>query len=236
MIYCYFSCQRDERLLELSVESLRSADPEAVVYVANDERDRAAVPPRCHEVLTRYNRGGSGTGIAAIEGELLTMKHILEREKADFVVKVDSDVWVNSVDKMQPIHDGIPEPDFLGFETSRMLLPSGAMYRLSKWAVTHALEVTQSRWRNREWNPAAVYAENFVIYHLIGLAPTIHSHLIPWAAHDLVGMGDDPILSREMAAEAVHCGEPLADGSPIAREHALCRMLRLKEHQTTHKK
>lgn len=229
MIYCYFSYKSDERLLAASVASLRAAEPEAVIYVANDERDRAAVPAGCHEVLTRYNRGGSGTGIAAVEGELLTMKHILEREKAAYIVKIDSDVWVNNTGKLHPFYDGSPEPDFLGYETSRMLLPSGAMYRLSKWAVNQALETTQGRWRNNEWNREAAYSENLVIYHLVALTPTLHAQLIPWAGHDLVGMGDEPILSREKAADAVHCGEPLSDGTPVAREHALCRMYRLKK-------
>lgn len=235
MIYCYFSCKVDERLLALSVKQLRAVDSDAVIYVANDERDRAAIPPGCREVLTRFNRGGTGTGLPAVEGELLTMKHILERENADFIIKIDSDVWVNSSDRLQPFYDGMPEPDFLGFETSRMLLPSGVMYRLSKWAVAHALEVVQSRWRNREWNPAAAYSENLVIFHLIALSPTLHAHLIPWAGHDLVGMTDEAVLSRECAAEAVHCGEPLSDGSRAHRDHVYTRMARLQS-ELKHKK
>lgn len=229
MIYCYFSCKRDERLLAASVVSLREAEPDATIYVANDERDRAAVPAGCHEVLTRYNRGGSGTGLPAVEGELLTMKHILERERADFVVKIDSDVWVNNTSKLQPYGDGMPEPDFLGFETSRMLLPAGPLYRLSKWAVKYALETTQGRWRNNEWNREAAYSENLVIYHLVALTPTLHAQLIPWAGHDLVGMTDEENAQRACLADAVHCGEPLSDGTPVAREHALCRMYRLKK-------
>lgn len=228
MIYCYFSCKRDELLLSVSVASLRAAEPEAVIYVANDERDRAAVPAGCHEVLTRYNRGGSGTGLPAVEGELLTMKHILERERADYVVKVDSDVWLNDVEKLRPRYDGEPEPDFLGYETGKMLLPAGPLYRLSKWAVNAALETTQSRWRSREWNPQAAYSENLAIFHMVCLAPALRVQLIPWAARGLVGMPDGEDVRATCWADAVHCGEPLADGTPITREHALCRMLRLK--------
>lgn len=227
MIYCYFSCARDELLLAASVASLRVAEPEAIIYVANDERDRAAVPAGCHEVLTRYNRGGSGTGLPAVEGELLTMQYILEREKADYVIKIDSDVWLNDVEKLSPRYDGEPEPDFLGYETGKMLLPAGPIYRLSKWAVKYALETTYSRLRSRGWNPQAAYSENLAIFHMVCLAPTLRVRLIPWSYHGLVGMPDEENAQRAFLADAVHCGEPLYDGTPVTREHALYRMYRM---------
>ena len=229
MIYVYFSYSKDECMLAESVKRLRTVEPEAVVYIANDERDRAAVPAGCHEVLTRYDRGGSGTGLPAVEGELLTMKYILECEKADYIVKVDSDVWLNDVKKLRPRYDGVPEPDFLGYETGKMLLPTGAIYRLSKWAVKYALETTQSRWMAREWNPQAAYSENLAIFHMVCLAPTLRVQLIPWATHGLVGMPDSECVSAACRSDIVHCGEPLPDGTPVTREHALCRMYRLKK-------
>lgn len=229
MIYVYFSYSKDELMLAESVKRLRAVEPEAVIYIANDERDRAAVPAGCHEVLTLYNRGGSGTGLPAIEGELLTMQYILEREKADYVIKVDSDVWLNDVEKLRPRYDGVPEPDFLGYETGKMLLPAGPIYRLSKWAVKYALETTQRRWRSREWNPYAAYSENLAIFHMVCLAPALRVQLIPWADHGLVGMPDGEDVSAACRADAVHCGEPLSDGTPVTREHALCRMCRFKK-------
>lgn len=230
MIYCYFSCSKDERLLAASVCRLREVEPDAVVYVANDERDRAAVPEGCREVLTRYERGGTGMGLPAVEGELLTMQHILRQENADYVVKIDSDVWANDTASLQVFGNGEPEPDFLGYEVFSMLQPSGAVYRLSKWAVEHALEETQGRWHRREWNTQATYSENYTIFRLVCLTPTLRAQLIPYRGQRLVGMHDDGYKKNHRAhlADFVHCGEPLHDGSKVCREHAFTRMALLK--------
>ena len=230
MIYCYFSCSKDERLLAASIASLRAVEPEAVVYVANDENDRASVPEGCHEVLTRYQRGGTGMGLPAVEGELLTMQHILKEQKGNYVVKLDSDMWVNDTTALQVLGKGDTEPDFLGYETASMLQPSGGVYRLSKWAVDYALAETQQRWQKKLWNPSATYSENFTIFRLVCLAPTLHAHLIPYGTHRLVGMHDDGFNNNRRAhlAEFVHCGEPLDGATRVAREHVFTRMALLR--------
>lgn len=225
MIYCYFSCKKDEKLLAVSVAQLRAVEPQAVVYVANDKNDRAAVPTGCTEVLTSYSRCGSGNGLEAIEGELMTMQYILSRENGDFVTKIDSDVWTNCSDCIQP-RAGEVEADFLGFESARMLMPGCGVYRLSKWAVKYALEETRRRWKWKEWNPDAIYSENFVIFKLICLCRTLHAELVPYTAGHLVGMHDDGYGNNERAlgASFVHCGELLEDGSKAKREHVFMRM------------
>lgn len=229
MIYVYFSCSKDERMLAESVKRLRAVEPDAVVYIANDERDRASVPKGCKEARTQYDRGGTGTGLAAVEGELMTMQYILAAEKADYIVKIDSDIWPNNTSSLQRF-DGTVEPDFLGYEAPTMLQPLGCVYRLSKWAVNAALEEVRTRWRNRAWKHGLTYSEALTIYRLICLEPTLRVQLIPHAGHSLVGMHDDGYMNNPRAhvADFVHCGEPLHDGSKVCREHAYTRMALLK--------
>lgn len=233
MIYCYFSCKKDEFSLALSVARLRQVDPDAIIYVANDARDRAAVPNGCREALTQYERGGTGTGLAAVEGELLTMQHIITAENADFCVKIDSDVWVNSVEAL------LPEPgnmhNFLAYETASMLLPTGCMYRLSKDAIRIVLQALQQRWKVGAWNPEANYSENLTIYHLACLSPQLSVELIPYHLGKLVGMHDDGNIDRALKAAVVHCGERLSNGQRAAREHVFCRMALIKSETTNRK-
>lgn len=234
MTYLYFSCKRDETLLALSIARLREIEPNADIYVANDVNDRAAVPEHCIEVLTSFNRGGTGNGLEAIEGELMTMQHILQRECGDFVVKIDSDVWTNCTDRIQP-RAGEIEADFLGFESARMLMPGCGVYRLSKWAVNYALEETRRRWRWGEWNTEAIYSENLVIFKLVCLCKTLHAELVPYAAGELVGMHDEGHgkNQRAHAASFVHCGELLEDGTRAKREHVFMRMSLLQAETET---
>jgi hypothetical protein len=230
MIYVYFSCSKDERMLAESVKRLRAVEPEAVVYIANDERDRASVPKGCKEALTRYDRGGTGTGLAAVEGELMTMQYILEAEKADYIVKIDSDIWTYKTSRLHRFGDGTVEPDFLGYEGPGMLQPMGCVYRLSRWGVRAALDEVRHRWRAREWSQTATYAEALTIFRMLCLAPTLRVQLIPHAGHYLVGMHDDGYMNNPRAhnADFVHCGEPLAGGVRVCREHAFTRMALLK--------
>lgn len=230
MIYVYFTYSSDERMLAESVKRLRAVEPEAVVYIANDERDRAHVPEGCKEARTRYDRGGTGTGLAAVEGELMTMQYILEAEKADYVVKIDSDIWANKTSRLHMFGDGTVEPDFLGYEGPGMLQPMGCVYRLSRWGVRAALDEVRHRWRAREWSQTATYAEALTIFRMLCLAPTLRVQLIPHAGHYLVGMHDDGYMNNPRAhnADFVHCGEPLAGGVRVCREHAFTRMALLK--------
>jgi hypothetical protein len=233
MIYCYFSCKKDELSLAASVARLREVEPDAIVYVANDTRDRAAVPDGCREVLTQYDRGGTGTGLAAVEGELLTMRHIVSVEKTEFCTKIDSDVWVNSTEALQPKAGNMH--NFLGYETASMMLPTGCAYRLSTGAIEIVLQALQQRWNDGAWNPDANYAENLTIYHLACLSSQLSVSLIPYHLGKLVGMYDDGNTDRAMKAEVVHCGERLSDGRRAAREHVFCRMALLKSETTNRK-
>lgn len=232
MIFLYFSCRTDEKLLAASVASLKRICPEARVFVANDKRDRASIPPGCTEVLTSFDRGGTGNGLAAIEGELMTMQHLLNVTGKGYVVKIDSDVWVNSTDSISP-KAGEVEADFLGYESARMLMPACGAYRLSKWAVQRALTETRRRWRAGEWTKEGIYAENMVIFKLVCLVPTLRARLVPYTAGKLVGMHDDGCGQNQRAhhADFVHCGELLQDGTRARREHVFMRMSLLQSEQ-----
>jgi hypothetical protein len=224
MIYVYFSCASDERILTLSVNRLKELDPNAIIYVANDQHDRAAVPCGCHEALTQYDRGGTGIGLSAVEGELLTMQHILAKEHAEYITKIDSDVWLNSTQFLTPSDD--TDADFFGIETSRMLLPAGIVYRLSRRGINAALEFFYSRLAHNEWSPFAHYAENFTIFHILSLVPSTNVELIPFARGIAAGFHDGK--THFFDSTVIHCGEPLPGGQRVSRAHVLTRMEQIK--------
>lgn len=219
-------------MLAVSISRLMEVDPDATIFIANDARDRASVPAGCREAVTHYERGGTGMGLAAVEGEILTMQHILSSTGENYCVKLDSDVWINSVDELRVEQSNA---DFLGLETANMLLPTGCAYRLSKLGADTVLNDLRKRWEDGAWNPAAAYSENLTIFHLACLSPKLSVELIPYHLGKLVGMHDDGNIDRALKAAVVHCGERLSNGQRAAREHVFCRMALIKSETTNRK-
>lgn len=235
MIYVYFSFSGDSDILALSVAQLRRVDPNATIWVAYDWRDPATVPAGCKEMRTRYPRGenGTGNGLPAVQGELEVFREILEQEKATYLVKVDSDVWVRDVSLYRPgftVQEGLPEPDFVACEGARALLPMGCFYRVSKWAVQYALAYIARRTTMNAWQHGT-YAEALTIWHILALSH-LRLHLIPGAVGYLSGftLQGSSVPEAVHSAAIVHCGEPYQEQGQLTRaprELTLTRMLLL---------
>ena len=240
MIYVYFSFSADSDILALSVAQLRRVDPNAAIWVANDAAAPAAVPAGCKEIRTRYPRGenGTGNGLPAVQGELEVFRYILEQEKATYLVKVDSDVWVRDVSLIRPgftVQEGLPEPDFVACEGSRALLPMGCFYRVSKWAVQYALAYIARRTTMNAWQHGT-YAEALTLWHILSLSH-LRLHLIPGAIGYLTGftLQGSSVPEAVHSAAIVHCGEPYREGGNLIRaprELTLTRMLLIQNLHT----
>lgn len=221
MIYVYFSYKGDEDALALSVAQLRRVDAEAMVFVANDKEARARVPEGCREVITAYDRGGTGKGLAAVRGELEVFRYLMEVAQVDEVVKVDCDVWVRDVKPVVEVAG-----DFVGVEGARALTPMGCFYKISRLAVCFCLEYMERRTR---WQ-AGAYAEAITLWHLLALSrlPLV---LVEAGSGVLSGFGladgGHGMAPAVLNAALVHCGEPVRVGGELVRagrELTLTRM------------
>lgn len=234
MLFLYFSYAADEAVLRLSVSRLLEVCPQARIMIADD----AAAPmtgqqpwPAGVQVFrTRYDRGGTGKGLPAVHGELRTMQEAMRAADCDYCIKLDPDVWVNDLRPL--LRGGIaapgePEPDFVGCEGSRALLPMGCAYCVSKWAVKWCLDYLS---RRKDW-PQGAYAEALTIYHILALS-RLPLALIESSAGYLSGfaLGNRGVADGVTDAGIIHCGEPHQEGGQLTRatrELTLTRMLLL---------
>ena len=232
MIYVYFSYKDDAHALRMSVARLRAVDAEATVYVVNDANAPipvADLPEGVKHVMSRYDRGGTGKGLAAVRGQLQAMREVMQACGEDYAVKMDSDVWVNDVTFFGREVYGEPPADMVAFEGGRALLPMGCAYRISRWAVEAVLAYMERR-AAVGW-PRGEYAEALTIWHVLALTP-MRLRLVPQAVGALAGFylqgGEVPPAVRDAAV--VHCGEPHVEGGKLVRctcELVACRMLLL---------
>lgn len=234
MIYVYFSFKDDATTLAMSVARLRDiVGTSARIYIIND-----AAAPIPHELLphgtlhrlSHYNRGGSGTGIPALRGQLETIRDLLRDSGATFALKIDSDIWVNSLSPFNHEPTGTPPADFLACEGSRALLPMGCTYRLSRWAVDTALRLLDER-PAHSW-PPATYAEAITLWHLL-TTTHLSLRLIPASLGYLSGfyLSHTSLPHAVSAAGLIHCGEPHLESGQLvraSRELTRTRMLLLQ--------
>ena len=233
MIYVFFSYKEDACALRMSVARLREVDEAAVVYVVNDAAapiPAAELPEGVRHVMSRYDRGGTGRGLAAVRGQLQALREIMQACGEDYVVKVDSDVWFNDVSFFSREVYGEPAADMLAFEGARALLPMGCAYRLSRWAVAAVLAYMGRRdgvgWQSGE------YAEALTIWHVLALTP-MRLRLVPQAVGALAGfyLQGGEVPQCVAGAAVVHCGEPHVEGAKLVRctrELVVSRMLLLR--------
>lgn len=230
----FFSFAQDEPALRLSLQRVRALYPQLPIMVADDSaapmQAREPWPAGVQVFRTRYDRGGTGKGLPAVLGELRTMQDAMQATGADFCLKLDPDVWVNDLRPLLPggvVTEGEPEPDFVGCEGARALLPMGCAYRISKWGVRWCLNYLAKR---QDW-PQGAYAEALTIYHILALS-RMPLYLFPSHIGYLAGFSLSPRGVPESVATAgiIHCGEPYPEGEQLVRaprELVLTRMLLL---------
>jgi hypothetical protein len=239
MLYCTFTYDRDADMLEMSAARIRQLDANAKIYaVVDSKRPIKRGVPGVTLLKSSFERGGNLRGLQAVGGILASLKHILDREKTDYIIKFDCDLWANDLTPFflgqQP--EGVPEPDYLASEIWAAFQPGGFIYRLSKWAIAAAIRLFNERTTQHLWQEQSPYPEDHIIYLLV-LQNRLPHKLIPFNSGFAVGMFDGGPGTNEACHKAglVHCGEPLSDGSRCSREHATLRM-RILKFETEKKK
>lgn len=129
------------------------------IFVFDDEKHPLPYqPPNTQYTLTTFNRRGNLNGTECVNGELWCMYEAAKISQAHVVVKVDSDVIVNSL-------DWILEKDFMcshiGFhigENKRHI--SGCCYSLPTWSIIPMIRALKN------YPPNTDLGESFIIGHL----------------------------------------------------------------------
>lgn len=237
MLYVCFVYDRDAELLGMMADRLHHVDPSAKIYAVQDARAPLSKAPRRVNIITsNYDRGGNLNGLANVGGELAIFAKLLQAERADYIVKIDADTWVNDLTRFLQItpRDGKPVPDYLATENWEAFRPSGHIYRLSKWLVARLVQMFNARSAANEWPPHYSYPEDQTIYRMAALTG-LPCELIPFQSGYSAGLFDGGIGTNGAAIRAgvVHCGEPCSNGTRATREHVTLRMKILK-HEIEH--
>lgn len=222
MIYCIFCYKNDAELVPMCVERVKELDPEAVIYLADDAAapmPDSVTPEGCRYFRTQFRRGGNLNGLEAVAGVLDTLRWCLEDSGERWVVKLDCDTWLNSVEWLKKGGD-----EYLAAEPCRPFTPAGNCYRMRKHAVVAALDYIRMRTQAGTWPSAWHYPEDRTIWEVVRELRLSH-RLEPYATGLTRGYHDEvPVPDAVRQAAVVHCGEPLASGGRVHRAHVALRM------------
>lgn len=238
MLYVTFCYAPDAAMLSMAAARIRELDHEAKIYAVNDPAAPIKQPiPGVNFTSADFPRGGNLNGLATVAGELAVYEKLLKTERADYIIKFDCDLWANN---LKPFLSTAPEggrtaPDYLSVERFEPFVPSGMIYRLSRWAVAAAIKAFNARSKAGHWVNGNSYPEDITIYNLVRSA-RLYTELVPFASGYTAGMNDagPGNYAAQLMAGVVHCGEPLPNGQRVSREHATLRM-RILKHETEKK-
>lgn len=133
-VFCIFTFGEDAYMLGQCVRALRRLGAtRSNTYIFDDANNPLPYPiPNTQYRQTTFNRNGNLNGTACTDGELLCMYEASKECDAHVVVKVDSDVIINSL-------EWITNNDFMnshcGFRVCGKTHNNGACYSLPSWAL-----------------------------------------------------------------------------------------------------
>lgn len=165
MALVFFTYAGDAEFLELSVQAatrLRRQGHAVDVYVADDAAaPLAKVPSGCKRWMTRFKRRGNLNGAECICGMVDVYNAIFKNGFYEWVLKVDSDTFVNSLDWLH----GVSAQDYaLAGTVHRKDYCTGPCYAVSK----NGAEWLRDRLHEPSWRGAAErgFCEDKVIYNM----------------------------------------------------------------------
>ncbi len=231
MLYYMHSCEADAALLTICLPRIKELDADAHVILAVDPAHpipKSLLPPHdwVEVISPPYPLGGNLNGEAMVTGMLATLIRAMEHYEERYVVKLDSDCWLNSVDWLRPGHltpTGTPEPDYIGLERADPLTAAGDCYRLSLYAARAALKGMLSR----VWPKNAKLPEDRTILELV-LRSRLPVLTVPYSEGRHRGMHAALPGDVERRAWVVHCGESCVGGGRAPRDFVQLRMRTLQ--------
>ncbi len=137
LVFCCFTCRRDEALLPLHYAAIQLASPGAPVVYAVDAAEQDMVLPSGSRLLvTTWDRKGNLIGQQALVGILRALKQVAEDYNA-VPVKIDSDIMLAGIDWLRAIR--FRELGMVGVCPGQLFCASGACYALQRGTIEAAL-------------------------------------------------------------------------------------------------
>lgn len=233
MLYCCFTHSPDAALLAISARRILALDHEAVIVAASD-----AAAPIPQDLLpdgvlhreTSFPRSGNLNGLDCIAGMVAFMADLCQEFEADHIVKFDADLWANNLAAFLTSTDSTSY-DYLATERWHFAQPAGYIYRISSRLLERLLAEIPSRRAANLFPPDNKYPEDQTIYAL-ALQCRAEAALIPYTSGASTGVTDcsPEQLAAALAADVVHAGEPMPDGSRAPRLLVLGRLATLATH------
>lgn len=166
---CFFTYSEDAPLLDYALQAvprLRAQGHAVHVYVIDDARSPLAMPPvGCRYWRSEWARGGNLNGAECICGMVDEYNAIFNMGLYEWILKVDCDTFVNSLDWL----DGISSQETAFAGTIHVNDHcSGACYAVSR----NGAEWLQERLQEPSWVGAAQrgYCEDKVLYNMCKLS------------------------------------------------------------------
>ena len=129
LVFCCFTCRRDESLLPLHYAAIQLASPGAPVVYAVDEADKdMELPTGSTRMVTSWDRKGNLIGQAALIGILESLKHLAMEHNA-LPVKIDSDIMLAGVEWLGAIRQ--QQLGMVGICPGQLFCASGGGYAIS---------------------------------------------------------------------------------------------------------
>lgn len=166
---CFFAYSKDSELLELAVQAvprLRAQGHKVDFYVLDDSKTPLDMPPAgCQYWRTDFDRRGNLNGAECICGMVDQYASIFRMGLYEWVIKVDSDTFMNSFDWLEGVSS--QSTAFAGTIHVNDYC-SGSCYAVSRAGV----EWLQERLEEKSWQGAAErgYCEDKVLYNMCKLS------------------------------------------------------------------
>lgn len=221
MIYYINAFRRDEKILDYCVKRIKIIDSESIVVVANDPNAPAMIPDLdgVYNLTTNYPRGGNLNGLDCIKGMLYTMRQVMYKFNAQYIVKIDCDSFI--VDS-QWIKDD--NHDYLSCCRFEPWTPTGCIYKLSALAIDRLLSYIDSVHIHDGWH----YPEDVTIYNMVRDL-CIDNYLTDYNDGYCVGFKDVVPNDRHRHAKVIHCGESTTTGDRAHPDLVLYRIHTLSD-------
>lgn len=227
MLFVSFTHAPDGPLFHLAASRILELDPDATIVAVTEDASPlppACLPPGVIQRSSTFDRAGNLNGLACIEGMLRTMADLCLEFDSTHIVKFDADLWANNLKPFLSSTDSTAY-DYLATERWHFAQPAGYIYRLSSRLCERLLAEIESRRAAGLFPPNNKYPEDQTIYAL-ALQVRAAAALIPFTSGASTGLTDcsPEQIATALAADVVHAGEPLPDGSRAPRLTVLGRL------------
>ena len=230
MLYVSFTHAPDGPLFHLAASRILQLDPDATIVAVTEEASplpESCLPPGVIQRTSTFSRNGNLNGLDCISGMLQTMADLCLEFDCFHVIKFDADLWANN---LKPFISSTHSDayDYLATERWHFGQPAGYIYRVSSRLCERLLAEIQARKNAGLFPPDNKFPEDQTIYTL-ALQCRAAAALIPFTSGASTGVTDcsPDQLEKALAADVVHAGEPMPDGSRAPRLTVLGRLYTL---------